>query len=463
MLISWLQRYDYGARASGFYVCPNHLAGLLEVLGIFGISIVCWSRWPVWLKLLIGYLVLCAYVGLVLTGSRGGYVSTATSLIVFAILSLIVLRRTTPKLFWKVTGLGAIAAVVLGVAAGGLVGRSQFLTHRAQNMADTGDIRRYLWDAALRQWKVAPIYGTGSATYLYYGRYFRSAGMQRDPVYVHNDYLHLLAEYGLVGIAGMGLLLAAHLRRGARSFLRLGPKRVAVSKVLFSNGLALNIGAISAVAAFAVHEVVDFNLHIPANALLLAFVFALIANDGVERDRNLARPLVTDQAWRLGLGGIAFVLASMSARLLPGEYFSEKARVAVRENQPAVAILEATRGVQYDPANPDLHFRLGMARNQLAESMTDPLAAESFYTDAIEAFTRARVLAPQEVTYALELAETLDMAGRFPEAEWIYGETLELDPKSESLKSYYDRHVALWAEQGAKPKVEPPAPTEAKF
>ena len=45
MPISFLQRFDYGRRASGFYVCPNHLAGLLEVLGIFGLSMVCWSRW----------------------------------------------------------------------------------------------------------------------------------------------------------------------------------------------------------------------------------------------------------------------------------------------------------------------------------------------------------------------------------------------------------------------------------
>jgi len=54
MLIEFLQRVDYGRRASGFYVCPNHLAGALEVLGVFGVSLVCWSRFPTWGKLLIG-------------------------------------------------------------------------------------------------------------------------------------------------------------------------------------------------------------------------------------------------------------------------------------------------------------------------------------------------------------------------------------------------------------------------
>ena len=42
MLIPFLQRFDYGRRASGFYVCPNHLAGALEVLGS-GSSAPVWS------------------------------------------------------------------------------------------------------------------------------------------------------------------------------------------------------------------------------------------------------------------------------------------------------------------------------------------------------------------------------------------------------------------------------------
>src|SRR5439155_1500716 len=88
MLIPFLQRFDYGRRASGFYVCPNHLAGALEVLGIFGVSLVCWSRFPTWSKLIIAYVTAVSYAGVLLTGSRGGYASTIASLIVFAGLSL---------------------------------------------------------------------------------------------------------------------------------------------------------------------------------------------------------------------------------------------------------------------------------------------------------------------------------------------------------------------------------------
>ena len=107
--------------------------------------------------------------------------------------------------------------------------------------------------------------------------------MQRDPVEVHNDYLHLLAEYGALGAFGFLVFLALHCRRGWKSFQRLGPKRVAVSALLLSNTMALNMGALCSIAAYAIHSVFDFNLHIPANVLLFAFVFGLIANPGIQR------------------------------------------------------------------------------------------------------------------------------------------------------------------------------------
>src|SRR5204863_4613646 len=105
MLIPFLQRFDYGRRASGFYVCPNHLAGALEVLGIFGVSLVCWSRFPTWSKLIIAYVTAVSYAGVLLTGSRGGYASTITSLFVLALLSLFVLRRAGTRLLWSIGGI----------------------------------------------------------------------------------------------------------------------------------------------------------------------------------------------------------------------------------------------------------------------------------------------------------------------------------------------------------------------
>ena len=86
---------------------------------------------------------------------------------------------------------------------------------------------------------------------------------------VHNDYLHLLCEYGVIGGALFCFFLATHVRAGWNTFSRYGPRRVAAGTAPLSDRLALTIGSLSVVAAYAVHSAVDFNLHLPANALLL--------------------------------------------------------------------------------------------------------------------------------------------------------------------------------------------------
>jgi hypothetical protein len=89
MVFSFLRDLTIGNRSSGFYGNPDHLAGGLEVIGILGLSIACWSRWPKWARVVIGYLAVVSYIGLALTPSPGGYQSAVASIVVFGVLSLI--------------------------------------------------------------------------------------------------------------------------------------------------------------------------------------------------------------------------------------------------------------------------------------------------------------------------------------------------------------------------------------
>lgn len=464
MLISWLQRFDYGRRASGFYACPNHLAGFLEVIAIFGLSLVCWGRWPVWSKLLILYAVAVCYLGQALTGSRGGYLSVVASLIVFGVLSLIALRQTSPSLFWKACGVSLVGAIAAGALALSLLHRSDYLTDRANNVIDKGNIRLLLWEAAVDQWKLEPIFGTGSGTYRYYGRQFRRPEVLQDPIYVHNDYLQLLAEYGVIGAATFLFFAGCHLRRGWLEFQRLGPKRMAVSARLLSNGLALNLGAIAALAAYLVHSVFDFNLHIPANVLLLAFVFGVLANSGWPREAAIIPPPQRAQVlWRLVLPLIALIVLAQSARLLPGEYLTERARTALRDHHPASAIYYALQGLEVENKNPNLYEYLGRARLSHAEAMANPQAARSFYRDALEPFQAALALAPNDETFVLDVGFALDGQDRFAEADPFFRRALQLDPNSRYVRKFYEAHLDRWRQEGSKPQApKPPAPLTEK-
>ena len=75
-LLNFLQPAGYGLRASGMYICPNHLAGFLEIVVLFALAMAFWSRRGFWVRLVSVYTALVSLVAVVLTGSRGGWTST---------------------------------------------------------------------------------------------------------------------------------------------------------------------------------------------------------------------------------------------------------------------------------------------------------------------------------------------------------------------------------------------------
>ncbi len=79
MLFGFIRSPSTG-RASGLYICPDHLAGYLEVVGCLGLSIALWSRNRAWVKLLVRLPVALLPGGILLTASRGGFLSAAAGL-----------------------------------------------------------------------------------------------------------------------------------------------------------------------------------------------------------------------------------------------------------------------------------------------------------------------------------------------------------------------------------------------
>lgn len=451
MLLPFLQRTDYEQRASGFYVCPNHLAGLLEVVGIFGVSLICWGRWPVWGKVIAGYATAVCYVGIALTGSRGGYLSVMASFAVFAVLSIVILRWARSKKSVQWAAIAAVGLFCVFGAAGFLMKQSGFLSQRAGNIIDTRNMRLELWRAAIVQWRLEPLFGTGSGTYRFYGRKFRAEQMQNDPIDVHNDYLQLLCEFGVVGAAGFLLFFSIHLRQGWKN-LRSSTARAADAGKLSSNQLALNIGALGALAAYVVHSIFDFNLHIPANALLLALVFGILANSGGSPSSRHSLPLFSNgPRWAMAI--LSLILLVVCFRLLPGEYFTEKARTALRDEDPVESIRFANRALEYENHNPDIFFYLGrgiIASANRNEALKDRLPE---FEKAIAAFHAAHRLAPLDGSYPLDLAFTYDRIGRFSEAERMYDLSRDRDPHSAAVSQLYRAHLESW-KKVAEPKEE---------
>ena len=434
-----LRAAQYAGRASGFFICPDHLAGFLEIMICVGLSVVVWSRVRPWIRVLCGYLALCCLAGLLLTGSRGGYLSIGVGLLVFTILALQRVRMASPEWFGRAVVVVLIVTLIAGAGIGVAVTRSHLLNARTAQLVNTEDIRLRIWPSAWREFQDAPVFGTGSGTFLYYGRRYRDPAVQADPIHTHNDYLQFLGEYGAVGAAGLLFFLGAHLGFGWLVYRRWCRRSAGQGGGGGSNAVAWNIGALAAVACLVAHSVVDFNLHIPANTLVLAFIFGVLANPGRSLDpagEQVARFRPVDLLPRLTLPALSLVILVWGMPMMTGEYYAEKARVALRDGHDAAALGFALRGTDRPSNDPYLYGYLGQARLKLGGTGPDTLIARSFREAAAEAFTAATRLAPEDSTLLTRLGETQSRLNDFDAAQKTFQRALFWDPNSAWVLTY---------------------------
>ena len=440
-LFNFIQPANYGLRATGLYICPNHLAGFLEIGCLLALSLACWSRLKLWIKIGAVYVALACLAGIILTCSRGGYLSTLAGLTAFVALSLVAVRKGIPERF-NAALVCALCVVLIGtVLVGRVISRDVTIQLRAQKILDQGDIRVDLWEAALKQAELSPVFGTGSGTFNFYGRYFRKPYIVADPEYAHSDYLQFLAEFGIVGVVALLVFLGFHLWSGWRAFHWFVTDRRQGRGRMLSNSLALTIGAMSIVITYMVHSVFDFNLHIPVNALVVAVAFGMLANPGVSLPfASFQWPRTNQFAWfALPLLGIWMLAASVPR--LPAEYYAERARVAERDERREQAIEFARKGALYDKKNPFLPFYLGQAYFGLGEATTNAAEGSRYFAAAEEAFAIALKLYPQDRWLLLHMGWALDNQDRPDEARPFFERAVEWDPRSHVVRGYYAAHL----------------------
>jgi tetratricopeptide (TPR) repeat protein len=205
------------------------------------------------------------------------------------------------------------------------------------------------------------------------------------------------------------------------------------------------------------HSAVDFNLHIPANALLIAFVFGILANPGTRPDTDIVRAHV-NLAPRLAVVALGAILLFQCVRLLPGEYYADRARVALENEDPLSAVALANKALIYEQKNPNIFFYLGRALGALGNEKRRSEKRASYYDAALAAYDKARLLAPLDGNYPLDMAFAYDQLGRFAEAEWMYDLARSRDPRSVMMLHLYQAHLEAWAREGRETIAEKPDP-----
>jgi O-antigen ligase len=265
-----------GAGPFGPFVDGDHFAGFIELTTPLGLALLLFRarrREHVPLLLLLTIVPIGA---LVLSASRGGIIGLALEFALLAVLSRA--HQIGRKQLLGVTAIALIAGtfiVWLGVSQA--IERFAQLTHGGI----TRDLRVSIYQDTWRIFLDHPWAGTGLGTlvavYPRYASFYN--GLVVD--HAHNDYLELLADTGLAGglcgVSFMALLFwrgLAGLRFAGWTFAR-----------------ATLAGSLAACAGLLVHSLVDFNLHIPSNALTFLLLASIATAEAKEPSHRLPRPI----------------------------------------------------------------------------------------------------------------------------------------------------------------------------
>jgi O-antigen ligase len=243
------------------YVNHNHFAGYLELIIPVALGMLAENRTGSLYYRLVLALTLCLMlVAFIFTQSRGGWISLAISLVV---MNIIFIRRGVLKKE-SIFGLVFILALVIvffytqktHTAPAGGIAMERITQINSDIPVQT---RLETWRASLKMIADRPLIGTGIGDFDNGFYRYRPVGFNVKAVYAHNEYLHMAAEMGILAPFLMVFILIAAILNGLKNNFNL-----------------VMVGCCCAILGLALHGLVDFNFHIPANMLLFSIYCALV-------------------------------------------------------------------------------------------------------------------------------------------------------------------------------------------
>jgi O-antigen ligase len=422
----WNVFSPYSGRASGTFISPNNLSDFLAMLLPLTLAFLLVGRVSMVTRILLGYAALTMVAGLLVTFSRGGWLAAAAG--IFLLLGILLGHRNH-----RLRAILLLVVLAAGVGVFGKLYLSKTIGYMERvakpdaagpSVLDVNS-RLYMWQAATEMWRDHFWWGVGPAHFDYRFREYRPENLQRRPDRAHNDYLNLLADWGLVGGAivftGFGIFIFSlvktwpHVRREENDF---GHSQ--------SNRFAFFLGAVGALTALAVHSFMDFNLHIPANALIGVTLLALVtSNLRFATERHWYRA-----SWPLKLGLTGTLLVVVGYLAVQESRLGQEARWLARgEHLPNFSSERAAawgKAFASEPKNFETAYNIGECfRTQSLEGGTNYVAlaqqAMAWYATAIK-------LDAYHGYSFLRTGMCLDWLGQPAAAEPLYSQAELLDP-----------------------------------
>ena len=243
----------------GTYESPNHYASFLIMAIGAAAALGSFSKLPWPMRIVLFYVAMMMIVGVVYSASRGGCLA-----LMAAIAGLVVMGIRNGTMRWWVPVTAALVLVGFMLLVLTFSPIEERLVNTPNPMAGgkmENEPRVGLAAEALRMAHDHPIFGSGPATFPFVHPHYQESHLDFKPEAAHDDYLNCLDDYGLVGF---GLILFFVAAVTLKFFRPLVVDNRWQDRVLVATGFAAWLSLL-------VHSLVDYNLHIPANALLFFF------------------------------------------------------------------------------------------------------------------------------------------------------------------------------------------------
>jgi O-antigen ligase len=435
-VLNVLRSAGYRGRASGTYICPNHLAGLLEMvitLAIGRTAIQRFSRSKVQKsalqKVFVVYLTLFLITGLIFTFSRSAWISLAVALATLWFWGEWDWRVLWPRMAVAAGTIGVIALVAFSVKPVRIFIEDTLAGEQKKDGSTLRDPtfggRTLMWNGTLKVIQQHPVVGSGPGSWQWFFPKYRHSTLQIHPEHAHNDILQLASDYGLIGFGIVVWAFVAFFRHAS----------VIASRNASSEQRSFAVGSGLAVTAMIVHSWFDFNMHMLANAIVLVMLMSMtVAMDDSEARyprvelKRAARFVLAFGVLLLCGGAIWFVRPAATA-----VHDSSRADALrdILEWDAAVALYQKAAAV--DPRFPEPYARMGQVYfSQAKWRVGEDKAAErqKLLAQSVAAFERSLELNPYQTSTIVRLAAAYELAGDAQRATQCFARAMALEPSS---------------------------------
>ena len=338
------------------------------------VSVLLASEQSIQKRALILFAGVVMGVGLVFSASKGGIIAAAGGLLCMSL--FLVFRKDQKRK-------GVVFLVLfLFISAYSLNIGIDYVASRFEKIGSSMEMRNRYSKQVLEAFSDYPAAGVGIGNFKYVFPKYQAPEEKKIFIrYAHNDWAQYLMEAGVMGMVLLLVGMAIYIV----SVVRLWRKRNDPFAV------CLGIAPIAAIAAIGIHSFSDFNLHIPANFLILLTIMA-IGYAALHLERHHRRDVMGYRYYELPLkyrGGVVLVLllgligwtGYASIRHFMGEAYCHTVPNSTLNRDQHPPVEELLRAVSWDGGNAEYWYKLGSTDYTDYTDEKDKVGGSTDYTD----------------------------------------------------------------------------------